>query len=148
EFDDETRAFLDDVGAFCDEHVTSEVIEEEFRTGAGFNEGLHKAMGARGWIVPTWPRDAGGADATALQTAWLTRALRARHAPTITLGTTLNVLPAVVQWGTDDLKADVLPEVARGNVRLCLGYTEPDSGSDIAAARTRAYRDGDEWVIE
>jgi alkylation response protein AidB-like acyl-CoA dehydrogenase len=148
EIDHETRAFWDDVRAFFDEHVTPEIIDEEFRTGAGFNESLHRALGAQGWIVPTWPRDAGGANATRLQAALLTREMRSRHAPTITLGTTLNVLEAVVQWGTDDLRADVLPKVARGDVRLCLGYTEPDSGSDIAAARTRAYRDGDEWVIE
>jgi 3-oxocholest-4-en-26-oyl-CoA dehydrogenase alpha subunit len=148
ELDDATRAFWDEARAFCDEHVTPEVVAEEFRTGSGFNEGLHKAMGARGWIVPTWPREAGGAGATSLQAALLNRELRARHAPTISWGTTMNVLPAVEQWGTDELKADVLPGVARGDVRFCLGYTEPDSGSDIAAARTRAQRDGDEWVIE
>ena len=55
ELDDATRAFWDEARAFCDEHVTTEVVAEEFRTGSGFNEGLHKAMGARGWIVPTWP---------------------------------------------------------------------------------------------
>ncbi|MGO8861475.1 MAG: acyl-CoA dehydrogenase family protein [Acidimicrobiales bacterium] len=148
ELDDATRAFWDDARAFCDEHVTPEVIDEEFRTGSGFNEGLHKALAARGWIVPTWPRDAGGAGATFMQAALLNRELRDRHAPTITRGTTMMVLPAVEQWGTDELKADVLPGVARGDVRFCLGYTEPDSGSDIAAARTRAHRDGDEWVIE
>ncbi len=148
ELDDATRAFWDDARAFCDEHVTPEVIDEEFRTGSGFNEGLHKALAARGWIVPTWPRDAGGAGATFLQAALLNRELRDRHAPTITRGTTMMVLPAVEQWGADELKADVLPGVARGDVRFCLGYTEPDSGSDIAAARTRAHRDGDEWVIE
>ncbi len=148
ELDDATRAFWDDARAFCDEHVTPEVIDEEFRTGSGFNEGLHKALAARGWIVPTWPSDAGGAGATFLQAALLNRELRDRHAPTITRGTTMMVLPAVEQWGADELKADVLPGVARGDVRFCLGYTEPDSGSDIAAARTRAHRDGDEWVIE
>jgi alkylation response protein AidB-like acyl-CoA dehydrogenase len=50
-----------------------------------------------------------------------------------------------VRWADADLKADVLPKVAAGDVRFCLGYTEPDSGSDIAAARTRALRDGEEW---
>ena len=138
DLDAETRAFWDDVRAFCDEHVTTEVIDEEFRTGAGFNDGLHQAMGARGWIVPTWPREAGGAAATALQAALLSRELRARHAPTITLGTTLNVLEAVVQWGVDDLKADVLPSGGTGRcplvpglhrARLRIGYRRgPDPG--------------------
>ncbi len=148
DIDDETQIFWADVRAFCDEHVTAEMIDEEYRTGSGYNESLHRAMGARGWIVPTWPRPAGGAGATPLQETLLNRELHARHAPTITLSTTLNVLPAVAKWGTDDLKSDVLPAVARGDARFCLGYTEPDSGSDIAAARTRAYQDGSEWVIE
>lgn len=148
ELDEETRSFWDEVRAFCDEHVTPEVVEEEFRTGNGFNEGLHKALGARGWILPTWSRQEGGAGATPFQAALLGRELRHRHAPMISYGTTMLILPAVVQWGRDDLKADVLPAVARGDVRFCLGYTEPDSGSDIAAARTKAIRDGDEWVIE
>jgi alkylation response protein AidB-like acyl-CoA dehydrogenase len=66
----------------------------------------------------------------------------------ISLGTTTLILPAVLRWADADLKADVVPKVAAGDVRFCLGYTEPDSGSDIAAARTRAVRDGEEWVIE
>jgi alkylation response protein AidB-like acyl-CoA dehydrogenase len=148
DFDDETRAFWEDVRSFCDRHVTAEVVDEELRTGSGFNEDLHKALGARGWIVPTWRREDGGAGATPLQEALLRRELDERHAPGITLGTTKLVLPAVVQWATDELKADVLPAMARGDARFCLGYTEPDSGSDIAAARTKAFQDGDEWVIE
>jgi 3-oxocholest-4-en-26-oyl-CoA dehydrogenase alpha subunit len=148
EIDDATRDFWADVRAFCDEHVTAEVIDEEYRTGSGYNDGLHKAMGNRGWILPTWSREAGGAGATPLQEILLNRELQARHAPVITLSTTLNVLPAVVKWGTEELKAEVLPAVARGDARFCLGYTEPDSGSDIAAARTRAHQDGSEWVIE
>jgi 3-oxocholest-4-en-26-oyl-CoA dehydrogenase alpha subunit len=148
ELDDATRAFWFEVRDFCDEYITAEVLDEEFRTGSGFNERLHKALGERGWILPTWPREEGGAGATRLQAALLRYELDARHAPTITLGTTMLILPAVMQWADADLKADVLPKVATGDVRFCLGYTEPDSGSDIAAARTRALRDGDEWIIE
>ena len=54
---------------------------------------------------------------------------------------------AVRDWARDDVKAEVLPAAARGEVRMCLGYTEPDTGSDLANVRTRAVRDGDEWVI-
>ncbi len=148
DLDEETVAFWAEVRAFCQTHVTKEVLDEEFETGSGFNEGLHKALGARGWILPTWPRQEGGAGATPLQAAILDAELRAAHAPLITLGTTRNVLPAVLRWGTDELKKAVVPGVASGDVRFCLGYTEPDSGSDIAAAKTRAVRDGDEWVID
>jgi len=148
DLDEETRAFHEEVKAFCDAHVTREVIDEEFRNGDGFNLDLHLALGKRGWILPTWPREEGGAGATPLQAAILARELRLRHAPSITAGTTTMVLPAVMKWGSDELKAEVVPGVARGDIRICLGYTEPDSGSDIAAAKTRAHRDGEEWVID
>jgi alkylation response protein AidB-like acyl-CoA dehydrogenase len=148
ELDEATEAFWVEVRDFCDQYVTAEVLDEEFRTGSGFNEHLHRALGERGWILPTWSREEGGVGATRLQAALLRYELDARHAPMITLGTTMLILPAVLQWAGSDLKADILPKVASGDVRFCLGYTEPDSGSDIAAARTRAVRDGDEWVIE
>ncbi len=148
DLDEQTRDFQEKVRAFCDEHITEEVMDAEFATGDGFNAALHKALGQQGWILPTWPRDKGGAGLTPLQAAILSTELRLRHAPTIPMGTTMLVLPAVTRWATDELKAEVLPAVASGDVRFCLGYTEPDSGSDIAAAKTRAYRDGDEWVIE
>ena len=51
------------------------------------------------------------------------------------------------KYGQPELVAELKPKVAKGEVRFCLGYTEPDGGSDIAAAKTRAVQEGDEWVI-
>jgi alkylation response protein AidB-like acyl-CoA dehydrogenase len=65
----------------------------------------------------------------------------------VTLGTTRLVVSAVAKHASDAIRADVLADVASGRTRFCLGYTEPDGGSDIAAAKTRAVRDGDEWVV-
>ena len=50
--------------------------------------------------------------------------------------------------GSEQLKREVLPGIANGTIRVCLGYTEPDAGSDLAAVRTRAVRDGDEWIVQ
>ncbi|HMD44807.1 MAG TPA: acyl-CoA dehydrogenase family protein [Acidimicrobiales bacterium] len=144
----EDKAFTEEVREFCDRHITEEVLDEERRTGNGFNLGLHLALGERGWILPTWPVEDGGAGLSYLQARILDRELRDREAPMISFGTTTMILPAVLQWGADELKADVVPKVASGHARFCLGYSEPDSGSDIAAAKTRAVRDGDEWVID
>ena len=143
-----TSEFWEEVRAFCDVYVTDAVIDEDFENGGGFNLDLHKALGERGWLLPTLPPEQGGAGLTRLQAALLAWELRIRNAPIITMGTTSLVVPAVRRWGSEDLKAEVLPLVASGDVRICLGYTEPDSGSDVAAARTRAVRDGDDWVIE
>lgn len=148
ELDAETAAFRDEVLAFLDEHLTDDVHEEEWETGAGHNAAFHRALGARGWLVPTWPEADGGAGLTPFQAAIIERELAARHAPTITKGTTSLVLSAVVEHGSQRVKDEVLRGVASGEICFCLGYTEPDAGSDLAAARTRAVRDGDEWVID
>ncbi|MGE0881780.1 MAG: acyl-CoA dehydrogenase family protein [Acidimicrobiia bacterium] len=148
DFDDATKAFYAELMAFLDEHATEEVHDEEHRTGAGLNEGFHHALGAKGWILPTWPKDKGGAGLTQLQAAILQREIRARHLPTITAGTTQLVLPAVLQYADQSVQDEVVPGVAKGGIRFCLGYTEPDNGSDLAGVRTRATQDGDEWVID
>ena len=57
------------------------------------------------------------------------------------------VANTVTQFATPELRDEVLPRVLSGEIRLCLGYTEPEGGSDIATCKTRAVRDGDGWVI-
>lgn len=148
ELDDETEAFLDEVDAFLDEHFTDEVIEEEWETGSGLSWDFHRALGAKGWIMSTWPKDKGGAGLTEWQEALLTRVLRDRLVPIITLGVTHLVAATVDQFGSEEVKAEVLLRAARGEICFCLGYTEPDCGSDLAAVKTRAVRDGEEWVID
>lgn len=147
ELDPQVAAFRQEVISFLDEHLTAEVHAEEWRTGDGHSVTFHKQLGERGWIVPTWPVSDGGAGLTKFEEVILERELANRHAPSITKGTTRLVLSAVEAHGSERVKAEVLAGVASGDICLCLGYTEPDAGSDLAAARTRAVRDGDEWVI-
>lgn len=148
DLDAETAAFRQEVLEFLDEHLTEEVYEHEWRTGDGHSTPLYKALGERGWITGGWPKAEGGADLSPFQEAILDRELGVRHAPSITKGTTRLVLSAVLAHASDELRAEVLPGVACGEICFCLGYTEPDAGSDLAAARTRAVRDGEEWVID
>jgi 3-oxocholest-4-en-26-oyl-CoA dehydrogenase alpha subunit len=145
--DAQQQEFLDEVRSFMAEHVTEDVHEEERRTGSGFNERVYLALGAKGWIVPTWPAERGGAGLDPVRARILELEMRRAQVPSITHGTTRLVLSAVEKFGRPDVTAELLPGVAAGTVRFCLGYTEPDGGSDIAAAKTRAVRDGDEWVI-
>jgi alkylation response protein AidB-like acyl-CoA dehydrogenase len=148
DLDEATMAFWRDVRAWCDEHVTEDVLEAERSSGAGFNRPVHEAMGARGWIFPTWPVEAGGAGLDELQAAIVALELNAHHVPVPAgLATTRLVAPAIDQWLEDDLRRDLLRGAARGAITFCLGYTEPDGGSDLANVRTRATRDGDEWVV-
>src|ERR1700761_7735036 len=147
ELDSGQREFAEEVRAFFAEHVTEEVLEEERLTGNGFNEGVHLAMGKKGWIMPAWPPERGGAGLDPVRLRILELEGRRSPGPWVTLGTTQLVEGAVEKYAVPELAAEVLPKVAAGTARFCLGYTEPDGGSDIAAAKVRAGRDGDEWVI-
>jgi len=147
ELDAEHQRLLDDVRAFAAEHLTPEVFAHELETGDNFNEKVHLAMGERGWIMPHWPKERGGAGLDRLGVRILDVELGRARLPHVTLGTTRLVVRAVEKFASDAIRDDILAGVAKGTVRFCLGYTEPHGGSDIAGARTRAVKDGSEWVI-
>ena len=147
ELDDTHQQLLKDVETFVAETVTEEVHEKERLTGDGFNEKVHLALGSRGWIMPSWPVDQGGAGLDYLGSKILEVQLAKAKVPWITYSTTKLVWSAVEKYLDPEVLADVRPKVASGHVRFCLGYSEPDGGSDIANAKVRAVRDGDEWVI-
>ncbi|MBH0775281.1 acyl-CoA dehydrogenase family protein [Nocardia bovistercoris] len=144
----EQREFWDSVDEFFEVNATEEVYEQERRTGSGYNEALHKALGQRGWITPTWSRERGGAGLDAVSNRILQLEMDRWDVPGITYGTTHLVLGVVEAVGSETLKGVVLPGVASGAVRMCLGYTEPDGGSDLAGVRTRAVRTGSDWTID
>ena len=147
ELDDTHQQLLKDVETFVAETVTEEVHEKERLTGDGFNEKVHLALGSRGWIMPSWPVEQGGAGLDYLGSKILEVQLAKAKVPWITYSTTKLVWSAVEKYLDPEVLADVRPKVASGHVRFCLGYSEPDGGSDIANAKVRAVRDGDEWVI-
>jgi len=146
--DDDTLAFWQTVRTWFDEHMTEKELEHEWTTGDGFAAGVHRAMGEQGWIFPTWPREKGGAGLDALRARIISLELNLHHVPiTAGLSTTALVTPALDRWLEGDLRDELVLGAARGEIVFCLGYTEPDGGSDLAGVRTRATRDGDEWVI-
>jgi alkylation response protein AidB-like acyl-CoA dehydrogenase len=151
ELDKDTLAFWAEARAFYEEHVTEEVHEEERQTGNGFSETFHSAVGSRGWAVPRWPEEFGGPGLDAVRTRIVELELERSGAPEVVTQTTPLPAIAVRAFANEDLKAEVLPGIADGTVNICLGYTEPDCGSDLASTRTRAVRDGDgdgdDWII-
>jgi 3-oxocholest-4-en-26-oyl-CoA dehydrogenase alpha subunit len=105
-----------------------------------------KRQGARCWIEPGWPAEYGGAELSP-RASQVVREEFARRRAGALAGIGGAVGPAILRLGTDEQKAAFLPGMAAGEIMWAEGYTEPTAGSDLAALRTTAERDGDEWVI-
>jgi alkylation response protein AidB-like acyl-CoA dehydrogenase len=143
---DEDQAFRDDLRAFLKRIVTDDVIARDRETGENFDEAVHLALGAAGYLERDFKDQSDGGFSRLRQRIWNLEIGRA-HTPWFHWGTTAMVARAVEQHGSPALKAEVLPKVLSGHFRLCLGYTEPEGGSDVATCKTRAVRDGDYWII-
>ncbi len=144
---EEQQAFAKEVRAFLDEHVTDEVKAGMRERSSTYDEGLHLALGAKGWLWPRWSKEDGGAGLDDVKVKILETELHSRVESNVMLGTTVLCWPAVEKDGDPSLRDELKPGIANGTVRIAQGYTEPDGGSDIANAKTRAVRDGDEWII-
>ena len=143
---DEDQSFRDELRSLLSEIVTDEVIARDRETGENFDEGVHLALGKAGYLAADFKAEADGGFSRVRKRIWDLEIGRA-HTPWFHWGTTAMVARAVEQFGSAELKAEVLERTLAGEFRLCLGYTEPEGGSDVATSKTRAVRDGDEWVI-
>jgi alkylation response protein AidB-like acyl-CoA dehydrogenase len=146
ELSDADQAFLDEARSFLGTHMTEEVRRRDRETGDNFDEGLHLKFGAAGYLESEWKPHSGGGFSRVRRRIWEQEKRRV-HVPWVTWGTTAMVARSVAKFGSPELRDQVLPKVFSGEVRLCLGYTEPEGGSDVASCKTRAVRDGDAWII-
>jgi alkylation response protein AidB-like acyl-CoA dehydrogenase len=140
-------SFRAEVRSFLDEHFSAEVIERAHRTGTMHDRDFHRALGAQGWIAASWPAEYGGQERDPFEMTALRDELRLAGVPTDGMGLSMIVSQTIRRVGTDAQKRDFLPRALAGEIIMSLGYSEPDSGSDVASIKTRADRDGDEWVI-
>jgi alkylation response protein AidB-like acyl-CoA dehydrogenase len=146
ELSDEDQAFYDEARSFLAAHMTEEVRRRDRETGDNFDEDLHLEFGAAGYLAGEWkPASEGGF--TRVQRRIWEQEKRRVHVPWVTWGTTAMVARSVAKFGSPELQDEVMPGVFSGHIRLCLGYTEPEGGSDVATCKTRAVRDGEGWII-
>ena len=113
-----------------------------------FNEEWTTKLYGGGWICASWPTEYGGKGLTLLQQVVLNEEFARAQAPLRAdfFGDTL-VGPTILQWGTEEQKQFFIPGILKGEIAWCQGFSEPNSGSDLASLATRAVLDGDEWVI-
>ena len=105
-----------------------------------------KQMAVDGWLGIGWPTEYGGQGRSAIeQFIFFDESMRAgAPVPMLTINT---VGPTIMEFGTPEQKEQFLPRILAGDIHFCIGYTEPESGTDLASLQTRAERDGEEYVI-
>jgi 3-oxocholest-4-en-26-oyl-CoA dehydrogenase alpha subunit len=117
-----------------------------FEGRGGHARRLYQAIGARGWLSMCWPASSGGTRAPLSHEflLWDTLAYYRAARPDLGPGLIAHVL---VKAAPPELQDQLLPGIADGTMTLCLGYSEPEAGSDLTHLRTRAIREGDEYVV-
>ena len=143
----EVEQFRTEVRAFLAEHVTDDVIERAHDTGTVHDWGLHRKMAAAGWLSAGWPEEFGGQGRSPLEMNALSEEMYLSGAPVDGLGVAALVAHTLLLDGTDWQKQTIIPGILSGEVLCCLGYSEPDAGSDVAACATRAEQDGEQWIV-
>lgn len=150
DLDTDQLAWLDEVREFLRENVTEalrvEVAEHNLEHPGGEVAAFRRKLGAKGWFGLNWPAEYGGLGLGAVHLHLLMSEFEYWGVPGPEL-TVTSIAPMIMRHGTEQNKQEFLPAIARGEMTCALGYSEPDAGTDLASLRTRAVRDGDEWVI-
>jgi alkylation response protein AidB-like acyl-CoA dehydrogenase len=149
----EVEQFRKELRAWLAANLTEEVVAagrrrgrdpETFETLRAWDATLADA----GWGAVSWPQEYGGRGAGVLeQLAYAEETIHARAPVPLNVIGMNNIAPAIMQYGTDAQKRDLLPRMVRADDIWCQGMSEPEAGSDLASLRTRAVRDGDDYVV-
>ncbi|MBK6855096.1 MAG: acyl-CoA dehydrogenase family protein [Microthrixaceae bacterium] len=148
----EAEEFRIEIRAWLEENLPAGWFDEGFEMSPDdkkkFNEEWPSKLFAGGWICASWPTEYGGKGLSTMQNVVLAEEFARAKAPMRAdfFGDTL-VGPTILQHGTEEQKKYFLPKIMKGEMAWCQGFSEPDSGSDLASLKTTAVLDGDEWVI-
>ena len=151
-FSPELEAFRNDVRAFLDE-----ALDDKLRHGAAYNGGMfqdyetnirwHRTLAAKGWVAPAWPKRFGGPGWSVEQRYIFSAECASAGAPALAPMGLGMCGPVLMGHGTEEQQATFLPRILSGEDYWCQGYSEPASGSDLAALGLAARRDGDHYVL-
>ncbi|OBF21162.1 acyl-CoA dehydrogenase family protein [Mycobacterium sp. ACS4331] len=152
EWSEKDRAFRDEVRGFLDEKLTPDLraagrlmtsVYADHEASMAWQAILHE----RGWAAPAWPVEYGGCDWTLTQHYIFSRESTLAGAPSLSPMGIRMVAHAIIKFGTAEQKAFFLPRILTGEVFFCQGYSEPESGSDLASLQMAAVDDGDDLIL-
>jgi alkylation response protein AidB-like acyl-CoA dehydrogenase len=137
-----------EVRAFLEEELGNVPVSDLANSWSEADEDFTRKLGAKGWIGMTWPKKYGGQERSMLERYVLQEELLAAGAP-ITLHHIADRQsgPLLMRFGTEEKCLDILPRIAKGECYFCIGMSEPDTGSDLAAVRTRAEKVDGGWLV-
>lgn len=137
-----------EVRAFLAEALAEMPAEKRAQTWDGFDPDFSRAVGARGWIGMTWPKEYGGGGRSALERYVVIEEMLAAGAPVSAHWfADRQSGPLILRHGSEAQRRDLLPRIARGELCFAVGLSEPGAGSDVASVRCAARREGDEWIV-
>lgn len=133
------EALRHEVRAFLKETLASRAPAERALSWTGYDEAFSRALARKGWVAMTWPKEYGGHERSALERYVVLEELLAAGAPVSAHWIADRQSgPLLLRYGTEEQRREILPRIAAGECFFCIGMSEPDSGSDLAGARTRA----------
>jgi alkylation response protein AidB-like acyl-CoA dehydrogenase len=150
----EIEQFRKELRAWLSANLTDDVVAADRRRAhdpLAFDtlRAWDAAVADAGWAAVSWPQEYGGRGATVLeQLAYAEETTRARVPMPLNIIGINNIAPAIMLHGTEAQKRELLPRMARADDIWCQGMSEPEAGSDLASLRTRAVRDGDDFVVD
>ena len=141
----EAEALRREVRAFLDQERAAGTFEQ---SRGSFNSAFSRKVGAKGWIGMTWPKQYGGQERSFLERYVVTEEFLMARAPTrIHFTADRQSGPVLLKYATEEIKRDILPRITRGECTFCIGMSEPDSGSDLFAAKTKAEKTNEGWRV-
>jgi len=134
-----TETLRAEVRAFLDVELADMTARQRAQSWSGRNPAFSKKMADKGWIGMTWPKKYGGHERSALERYVVLEEMLAAGAPVAAHWIAdRQSAPSILRYGTEEQRQFFVPKIARGELFFCIGMSEPDSGSDLAATRTRA----------
>ena len=144
----EEEAFRDALRRFLLAHLPRERVPDDEEERRRFQRVWQRTLAGGGWVGIQWPREWGGRAASLREQIIYTEEMAGARAPGILDPIAVNIVgPTIIQAGTPAQRARYLPPILPGDEVWCLGFSEPNAGSDLASLRCRAVRDGDHWVV-
>jgi alkylation response protein AidB-like acyl-CoA dehydrogenase len=148
-FSNEELSFRNELSAWLKEELENRPQEAGNDADAEWAFGLEmrKKLADKGWLTMAWPEEYGGQGVSHMMQVVFAEEMSYNQAPGRDVFGTRMMAPTLMIHGTEEQKREFLPPVSKGEVQWCQGYSEPESGSDLASLQTRAVEDGDDFII-